>query len=246
MSLAAAIVVAGCASGGGEAGGQELQFLSHPVIDVGRQPVEAAVAPPPVEAITTTTTPPPPPDGVLYLTFDDGPSPYTRPVLDVLERHGIKATFFLLGSSVGGQEETVAAIHERGHAIGNHTWSHANLRKESDWGVHEELAKTNEAIAGVTGQRPTCMRPPLGAVSDHVRAGVSALNMSVELWTIESYDWKDAATVDSILEELNAAEDGSVVIMHDGGGDQTVTVQALDQWLTANAGRFDFRTLPDC
>ena len=184
--------------------------------------------------------------GVVYLTFDDGPSPYTSSVLDVLNRYGAKATFFVVGSSVSGRTSTMQAIANGGHAIANHTWSHPDLTGLSDTAIRSQLISTNNAIAAAVGTAGPCMRPPYGAINDRVSNIIAGLGMRPILWSIDTLDWQDSATVGSVVSRLNNARDGSIILMHDGGGNQSHTVAAVDQWLAANAGRFEFRVLPGC
>ncbi len=184
--------------------------------------------------------------GVVYLTFDDGPSGYTHAVLDVLDRHGAKATFFVLGSNIGGRQSTAAAIRQRGHEIGNHTWSHPDLTGLSDGAVRDQILRTDNAISAATGHGSDCVRPPGGSISARVRSIISEFGMSTVLWSIDTADWVDSATVSSIKRQLDQARDGSIILMHDGGGNQSDTVTAVDQWLGANSGRFQFRVLPNC
>ena len=183
---------------------------------------------------------------VVYLTFDDGPSGYTDSVLEVLGRHGVRATFFVLGTHVGGRASTVAAIREAGHAIGNHTWSHRALTPLSDSAVRDEIISTDQVISDVTGWGSGCVRPPQGAVSDRVRSIVRSLGMTTVMWTIDTRDWTDGASVGSIVGHLDDAGDGSIVLMHDGGGNQSATVAAVDQWLGGNADRYTFAVLGNC
>ena len=184
--------------------------------------------------------------GVVYLTFDDGPSAYTSSVLDVLNRYGAKATFFVIGQQVGARAATMRSIAANGHAIGNHTWSHPDLRTLSDAAIRDQLTSTNGVIASTVGSASPCMRPPYGALNDRVRNVIAGLGMTPVLWSIDTNDWSDSASVGSIVGQLNNAGDGSVILLHDGGGNQTRTVQAVDQWLAANVGRFEFRPLPGC
>jgi peptidoglycan-N-acetylglucosamine deacetylase len=183
---------------------------------------------------------------VVYLTFDDGPSGYTGSMLDVLGRHGVRGTFFVLGTHVGGRPSTVAAIRDAGHAVGNHTWSHRALTELSDAAVRNEILSTDQVIADVTGWGSGCVRPPMGAVSDRVRSIVRSLGMTTVMWTIDTRDWTDGASVGSIIGHLNDAVDGSIVLLHDGGGNQSATVAAVDQWLGANADRYRFAVLGSC
>lgn len=189
-----------------------------------------------------------PPGGgaVVYLTFDDGPSGYTNAVLDVLGRHGAKATFFVVGGNIDSRRSTVASIRQRGHEIGNHTWSHPYLTSLSDSAVRDQLLRTEYAIGAATGRGSQCVRPPYGSVSTRVRSIISGLGMDTVLWSIDTQDWRDSASVSSIRRQLDQARDGSIILLHDGGGNQSDTVQAVDQWLAANASRFQFRVLPNC
>ena len=184
--------------------------------------------------------------GVVYLTFDDGPSAYTSSVLDVLNRYGAKATFFVIGQQVGARAATMRAIADSGHAIANHTWSHADLRTLSDEAIRDQLTSTNGVIASAVGSAGPCMRPPYGAINDRVSNVIAGLGMRPILWSIDTLDWEDSASVGSVVSRLNNARDGSIILMHDGGGNQSHTVAAVDQWLAANAGRFEFRVLPGC
>lgn len=167
------------------------------------------------------------PPGQVALTFDDGPHPaFTRQVLDILDRYGVKATFFVIGQNVAAHPELTAEILAHGHSIGNHTWSHPNLTRLSGGGVNDQFVSTNNAIAAVTGTTPSCMRPPGGNLSGPVNNAVADNNMRPALWTVDTKDWqKPPAPV--ILERALTVQPDGVVLMHDGGGDRTQTVAAL-------------------
>src|SRR4051812_11546357 len=101
----------------------------------------------------------------IAITFDDGPGPLTAGLIELLARYQIKATFFVIGGKVAKRPEVVARASCEDHAIGNHTWSHPNLKKILEKDFHSQLQRTDDVIKKVTGKRPTLMRPPYGSYS---------------------------------------------------------------------------------
>lgn len=149
----------------------------------------------------------------VALTFDDGPHPTnTIEILQLLDTYDAKATFFMLGNRVEFYPELTKKIAEKGHELGNHTWSHKSLPALGREEIVKEIETTNEAIRKATGERPTAFRPPYGALNDQLR---DAIDMDPTLWTIDTLDWKshDPHQVLSIVEEN--VTDGSVILMHD-------------------------------
>jgi peptidoglycan-N-acetylglucosamine deacetylase len=193
----------------------------------------------------TTTTAPPSNLPVLYLTFDDGPGPdYTPAMLDMLDRHGVKATFFVIGRNVRDYPGVVAETLQRGHKVGNHTDTHPDLTTLTANQIANELDAAENSIFAATGTRPSCMRPPYGYLNSTATNTIASLGYSAILWTQDTTDWDTGATsVQSIVNTLNTASNNSIVLMHDFAPN---TIIAVDQWLTANASRFQFRTIPSC
>ncbi|MFN8465790.1 MAG: polysaccharide deacetylase family protein [Caldilineaceae bacterium] len=178
---------------------------------------------------------------VLYLTFDDGPSGYTQPILDVLARHGAQATFFMLGRQANGKQELQRAMYDAGHGIANHTYNHPYLTALSKARFRDEVIATSAAIGGLDHG---CLRPPYGASNKTVRAEAGELGYTLVTWTIDPRDWSRPGAAAIAQRVISRASPGGVVVMHDGGGDRTQTVAALETILTElGAQGYQFRAL---
>ncbi|WP_129667939.1 polysaccharide deacetylase family protein [Phytoactinopolyspora endophytica] len=182
---------------------------------------------------------------VLYLTFDDGPGDETIEILDLLREYDAKAVFFALGQELAQQTDLGRRIVAEGHVLANHTWNHKDLTGLDTAGRKQELEQAAELLDQL-GSDSTCIRPPYGATNDEVKDYLSADGMQEALWTVDSKDWT-APGVDTIVSELLRAESGDVVLMHDGGGDRTQTVEALREALPKLADQgYTFDTVPGC
>lgn len=148
----------------------------------------------------------------VALTFDDGPDEYTDELLDTLNAHGAAATFYLLGSKVEDHTATVERMADEGHEVGNHTWDHPELPTLSVEEIQEQMERTDEAIAEVTGEAPETMRPPYGELDETVRQTV---DHPMLLWDVDTLDWQslDPEAVTDVAVEETA--EGSVVLFHD-------------------------------
>ncbi|MCM3743576.1 polysaccharide deacetylase family protein [Sporosarcina luteola] len=158
-----------------------------------------------------------PPTGTVRkkvaLTFDDGPDPkVTRQILETLQMHDAKATFFMLGSRVEYYSDIVNEMKDAGHELGNHTWNHADLTKLSPERIAKEIDKTSAMIEDVTGQKVEAFRPPYGAVNDAVN---NMTGLPIVLWDVDTQDWKyrDPARILQVVKEN--VKDGSIILMHD-------------------------------
>jgi len=168
-----------------------------------------------------------PPSGpVIYLTFDDGPHPvHTAEVLDLLRRYGARATFFVVGRMVERFPHLLNRILLEGHTVANHTWNHENLTKLSGEAIDGTLERTQEILGA---NATACMRPPYGAIDDLARRRAEEHGLDVIMWSASANDWMDV-TPDMIAERIVAGSvDGGIILMHDGGGDRTRTVEGLD------------------
>ncbi|MFJ8039889.1 polysaccharide deacetylase family protein [Kitasatospora sp. NPDC096147] len=165
----------------------------------------------------------------VALTFDDGPHPeHTPQVLEVLARHGIRAAFFCIGLHATAHPGLVRRIVAEGHLLGNHTWSHAYLPDLGPLGLRHQLGSTGEALAEASGAGlPTLMRPPYGGRSAALMELVAEAGLTTVLWDVETNDWARPGAEVIAGRVLRRVRPGSVVLMHDGGGDRSQTVAAL-------------------
>lgn len=186
----------------------------------------------------------------VALTFDDGPDiRYTPQILDVLDRHNVKATFFLIGSRANEHRDIVRRIHESGHAIGNHTYWHPNLPKEDIQRLHWEVTETEKVLVDILGYKPRLFRSPYGALNEEIMDMLTDLNFTAVGWDVDSLDWKqEGAEViqDNVLSNVGF---GSIILMHDGGDwsmDLSGTAEALDVIITKlKEDGTEFVTIPE-
>jgi len=194
------------------------------------------------------------PARTVVLTFDDGPDPTWTPlVLDVLGRHQVPGTFFVLGSEVLQHPDIVRRQVAEGHELGNHTFTHPDLTTMTSWQQRWQLSQTQLALVGVTGRTTTLMRPPysfsnasLDDVSWQLARELHDDGYVTVLADLDSKDWErpgaDAIVRNSIPEDGR----GAVVLLHDAGGDRAQTVAALDRLIpTLKAQGYRFTTLHD-
>ncbi len=164
--------------------------------------------------------------GRIALTFDDGPNPaYTPRILDLLDAHEIKATFFLLGREAERHPHLAREVVRRGHDVGNHTYSHANLTSLPPHLLREEIDRGRAVVEGVTGMPVSLLRPPGGYMGLRAVAHAAWTGMTVVLWSVDSQDWMRLGQ-ESIREAVNPARVtlGDIVLLHD---DYPETVAAL-------------------
>lgn len=149
----------------------------------------------------------------VALTFDDGPhKEYTGELLDGLKKRGVRATFFLMGQNIEGNEDLVKRMKEDGHLIGNHSYSHVQLTKAGEAAVCRAVDRTSKLIEDITGERPQYMRPPYGDWNEKLECEVG---MTTVLWSVDSLDWKLMNKNKIVKRVLKDVEDGDIILMHD-------------------------------
>lgn len=182
----------------------------------------------------------------IALTFDDGPNDAATPqLLEVLARHEVRATFFLIGGFARQRPDLVRAVHAAGHLIGNHTMTHPKLSLIPAVRVRQELTECNTVLEGITGEAVVYFRPPFGARRPVVLRIARELELTPVTWNVTAFDWNTIGE-DAILGNLNAGitrnrerRRGSNLLLHDGGhlamgAARMDTVHAVDRLLAAH------------
>lgn len=167
--------------------------------------------------------------GLVALTFDDGPGRYTYDVLALLKRHRMKATFFVLGSKAEQDPQALRQMVDEGHVVAAHSWTHASMVTLDAKGLREEFDRTNAVIREATGRVAAIQRPPFGDFDGRTNRWSRANGMLPILWNVDSNDWQldDPRTVaDNVLNAPNLGP-GAIILLHDGGDDRSMTVNAL-------------------
>lgn len=185
---------------------------------------------------------------VVALTFDDGPHPtYTKQVLEVLRRYDARATFFPVGKEAKRYPKYVRRAANRGHGIGGHTWSHADLRGLSDSQFSYQVDKTIKLLATLPDpdRAIRCVRPPFGAYDSQVVSRLGSRGITTMLWSVDPQDWRRPGTRTIVNRVLGNLHDGAVVVLHDGGGDRSQTVAALPAIIRGIRAR-GYKIVPIC
>lgn len=163
---------------------------------------------------------------MVALTFDDGPWPiYTNQVLDILKRENVKATFFVIGRQVAPYRSLIQRIHNEGHQLGNHTWNH-KYRMTAEQVVFE-MDSTDRAIKEVIGKTPPYFRPPGGFLNNGLAARAKGRGNVVVMWSTAVNDTAKNSSADTIYNAAIRAQNGGILLLHDGGGNRKSTVTAL-------------------
>ncbi len=154
----------------------------------------------------------------LALTFDDGPNdPHTLHLLEILNRHGVRATFFLLGRFVRQRPDIARAVAEAGHVIGNHSFSHPNLIFCGGSQIRSEITNCEHALADAVGETARLFRPPHGGRTPAVLRMVRRMGYEPVMWSVSGWDWnpKSSARIEATVRRQ--VRGGDVILLHDGG-----------------------------
>ena len=157
---------------------------------------------------------------VVALTYDDGPNPpHTQALLDMLAQHGVRATFFLKGRNVEAFPESVRAVAQAGHEIGNHSYSHRPMLSLSKSSMREELVRTGDLVEHLLGQRPLLFRPPYGLQGPGLKMALDELGMPSILMSSNGADWEETDPRLIASKVLESIQPGAIILLHDGHGD---------------------------
>lgn len=173
----------------------------------------------------------------IALTFDDGPCIYTTDLLDVLDKYGIKATFFVCGYQIdrGDNKEILKDIYDRGHLIGNHSYEHKYFSNLTLGECLQDIIKNNNLIESITEEIPTLLRPPGGIISNKVK---ESIDMDIVLWNVDSLDWSGISTEEviknienGINKRISQGNNSAVVLCH---SIKHNTANTIDNFLNDN------------
>ena len=152
---------------------------------------------------------------MVALTYDDGPAPATGSILDILETHGARATFYMVGNRMGSYPDTVRRVAALGCEIGSHTWGHNYITGLGASSLHSNLNQFDSTLQNLVGIRTATMRPPGGFVNNVSLQALASYGVPAIMWSIDTMDWKSRnaqAVVESVLSQV---KDGDIVLMHD-------------------------------
>ena len=188
----------------------------------------------------------------MALTYDDGPNdPDTLKLIDVLGRHDVRATFFVLGRFAGQKPQILRALVFAGHVIGNHSWDHPRLIFASKTELRRQIERTQTAIFDACGVTPTLFRPPFGGRRPGTLKAIRGLSLEPVMWNVTCYDWKPTSADKVVVHAQRQIRGGDVILMHDGdqramGANRSHTVEATDRILAAyKAEGYEFVTIPE-
>ncbi len=194
----------------------------------------------------------PPGTRQLALTYDDGPNdPCTLQLIEVLARHDVKATFFVLGKFVEQKPDIVRALVAAGHVIGNHSWDHPRLIFASDAELRSQVERTQTAVFDARGVTPTLFRPPYGGRRPGTLQAVRKLGLEPVMWNVTCYDWKATSADKVFAHAQRQIRGGDIILMHDGdqkamGADRSHTVEATDRLIAHYKSQgYEFVTVPE-
>jgi peptidoglycan/xylan/chitin deacetylase (PgdA/CDA1 family) len=188
----------------------------------------------------------------LALTYDDGPNdPHTLRLLEVLAKHDVHATFFMVGRYVRQRPDIAREVAKAGHTVGNHTYTHPLLTLKSGQEVRKELTDTRAALEDAIGEHSNLFRPPFGGRRPAVLRIVRELGLRPVMWSVTGYDWNAppaAAIEQKCSKQIHG---GNVILLHDGGhknmgADRSQTVLATDRLISRyKAEGYEFVTIPE-
>ncbi|MBD2300544.1 polysaccharide deacetylase family protein [Nostoc sp. FACHB-190] len=183
---------------------------------------------------------------VIALTFDDGPWPEsTAQVLDILKQNNVKATFFVVGQNVKNYPDLLKRVSAEGHVVANHTWHHWYHVMNQQAAAYE-IEHTTELIYKITGVKTNLFRPPGGIMHNGVAAYAKNAKYAIVMWSTDSVDYSQPAVPKLINNVFQLAKPGGIVLMHDGGGNRSRTVQALPEIISRFRKQgYSFVTVPE-
>ena len=188
---------------------------------------------------------------IVALTFDDGPDEvFTPQILDILKKYNIKATFYVIGEKVQYNKKIIKREYEEGHEIGNHTYTHINVSKNSYNKIKKEIKDTQSAVKSVTGTYPKTFRPPYRAINETLFDIIKSNHMKVVLWSdLDTKDWSNPGVYNIVKIIEEKAENGTIILLHDYNkirNNKSQTIQALEKIIPKMQSLgYEFVTIPE-
>jgi len=188
----------------------------------------------------------------IYLTYDDGPNdPHTLKLLEVLAKHSVRATFFMIGRFVRQRPDIARAVAQAGHVIGNHTFSHPLLIFKSAAQTRTQLVDCHQTLEDTIGKHSNLFRPPFGGRRPATLRVARELGLQTVMWNVTGYDWN--APPAAVIEQkvVRQMRGGDVILLHDGGhramgADRAQTVIATENLIRRYRDQgYEFVTVPE-
>ena len=188
----------------------------------------------------------------IALTYDDGPNdPHTLKLLEVLARHDVHATFFMIGRYVRQRPEIAREVARAGHVIGNHTLTHPLLIFQSAAQTRQQLVECRAALTDAVGEHSNLFRPPFGGRRPATLRIARELGLETIMWNVTGYDWNAPPAAAIEKKVARQIKGGNVILLHDGGhktmaADRSQTVIATDNLIRRYKGQgFEFVTVTE-
>jgi peptidoglycan-N-acetylglucosamine deacetylase len=188
----------------------------------------------------------------IALSYDDGPNePHTLRLMEVLAKHDVRATFFVIGRYVARRPDIARDLLKAGHVLGNHTFAHPHLIVSSPVETRIQLEECQRAVVEVAGEAPRLFRPPFGGRRPDTLRIARSLGLETVMWDVTSWDWEMPPAVKIVETCTRQMRGGDVILMHDGdhvapGGDRSQTVLATDLLIERwKAKGYEFVTVPE-
>lgn len=190
---------------------------------------------------------------VAALTFDDGPHPvYTPRLLAVLDKHQVRATFFMVGAAANGYPHLVHLMSKRGHVIGNHTWNHPSLPTLPSDLRREQILSCSSVLCGCDSR---LFRPPYGHQTEDSCREVVELGYTTILWSLHVNDWQYPSSTEMVKRLIEGVHPGAIILLHDAifatprdrnpRYDRSALIEAIDLFLTEIGASIRFLTIPE-
>lgn len=183
----------------------------------------------------------------IAITFDDGPHPgQTDRILNVLEKYGVKATFFVVGINVENYPKPLNNVISKGHEVGNHTYFHTILKGLDKGRVEREIDSVDEKILDLYGYKMKLLRPPCGSLDNTLINVADEKNLKIVLWNIDTKDWAHTSTNDMVKNVLKNVKGGDIILFHDYISGKSNTCNALEKLIPKlQAQGYEFVTVSE-